>query len=282
MSCLYLLLTIVGFTCVTFFMKWGGQKGQSPLGLASALFIVASLVTALPLFTGGSLAWSRPVLFYGVLAGVGGAVALLLFANALKLGHYGFSVAILHMSCLVPVIFSVLFLGASFSLTKGMGLALILLGLFLITCSNASSRDAGKRPVLPWILFISSAFILNAIPQVAQSLVARAMETSPVPFLFINYLSGAVILSLVTLRGKHFNAPTFLFGTGGALGSVLGYFCVLKSLELLPEPVVFPISLNGPVVVATVLSRLFFREQISWLGYLGILTGISGIVILAL
>ena len=281
MAWLYLCLTIIGFTAVTFFMKWGGQKGNSPLGLASTLFIAATLVTAAPLFAGGAHAFSKPDLLYGILAGVGGAVALVLFANALKIGHYGFSVAILHMSCLIPVIFSVLFLGATLGATKVVGLAVILLGLFLITTSSASSKTEGGKPWLTWGLFISSAFFLNGIPQVAQALMAKAAVAGYAPFLFINYLSGAIVLFLVTLRGRHFNTSTVLFGSGGALGSVLGYVCVLKSLAFLPEPVVFPISLNGPVVAATVLSRLFFREQISWVGYLGILSGIAGIIILA-
>ena len=282
MAFLYLCLTILGFTGVTFFMKWGGHRGHSPLGLASALFIVAALITAAPLAGGSVHGFSMPVFFYGILAGVGGAAALWLFAHALKIGHYGFSVAILHMSCLIPVLFSRLFLGVELRPSKILGIAVILVGLFLITTSSASSKAEPGRPWLRWGLFIISAFFLNGIPQVAQSLMAKTQVASYVPFLFINYLSGALVLSLVTLRGRHFDRPTLLFGAGGAVGSVLGYVCVLKSLAFLPEPVVFPISLNGPVVAATVLSRLFFRERISWAGYAGILSGVAGIVILAL
>ena len=282
LACFYLLLTILGFTGVTFFMKWGGQKGNSPLGLASVLFIASSVLTAVPFLTGSSLAFSKGILFYGILAGVGGAVALVLFAHALQIGHYGFSVAILHMSCLIPVIFSVLFLDATLGVTKGIGLSSILLGLFLITSSTASSESKESKHWIRWLIFISSAFFLNGIPQVAQSLVAKAAVADYAPFLFINYFSGAIVLFLVTLRGRHFNVPTILFGSGGAVGSVLGYACVLKSLEFLKPPVVFPISLNGPVVAATMLSRLFFRERISRLGYVGIVCGITGIIILAL
>jgi multidrug transporter EmrE-like cation transporter len=55
----------------------------------------------------------------------------------------------------------------------------------------------------------------------------------------------------------------------------------LQALGRLAEPVVFPVSLAGPVIGAVLLGTLFFREKTGPLGYLGILLGLGGIVLLA-
>jgi len=73
-----------------------------------------------------------------------------------------------------------------------------------------------------------------------------------------------------------------LYGGLAGLASVAGNMFTLQALGRLPEPVVFPVSLAGPVIGAVLLSVLFFREKTKPLGYVGILLGLGGIVLLAL
>ena len=44
----------------------------------------------------------------------------------------------------------------------------------------------------------------------------------------------------------------------------------------------FPVSLAAPVIAAVLLSLLFFKERTKPLGYLGIVVGLVGIVLLTL
>jgi len=72
---------------------------------------------------------------------------------------------------------------------------------------------------------------------------------------------------------------TAAYGAGAAAGSVLGVFLTFKSLELLPETAVFPVSLGGPVMVGLVLSVLLFREKPSLAGCIGVVVGLIGLVV---
>jgi len=56
----------------------------------------------------------------------------------------------------------------------------------------------------------------------------------------------------------------------------------LRALAKLPEPVVFPVSMAGPILAAVLLSVFYFRERIKPLGYLGIAAGLAGVLFLTL
>ncbi|NTV80644.1 MAG: EamA family transporter [Candidatus Aminicenantes bacterium] len=102
-------------------------------------------------------------------------------------------------------------------------------------------------------------------------------------FLFLTFLSGSVALwtFLAAMRAEP-GRGILLYGGLAGLASVAGNMFTLQALGRLPEPVVFPVSLAGPVIGAVLLGILFFREKTRPLGYLGILLGLAGIVLLAL
>jgi drug/metabolite transporter (DMT)-like permease len=130
---------------------------------------------------------------------------------------------------------------------------------------------------------LGAAFVLTGIPQIAQAAAARLGAINLWFFLFLTFLSGAVALwSFLLVKGTKPGRGVLLYGALAAVGSVAGNLFTLKALVRLPETVVFPVSLAGPVIGAVLLSLLYFRERIKPLGYLGIVTGLAGIVLLAL
>lgn len=281
MSWLYLFLSLFAFSSLSFFMKLGCQKGNLSLGLVGSLYIVSSFLTLIfLLFSQGSLFFSKSIIVWGVFGGIGGAIAFLLFVNALKIGHYGFSVSIVPASFLIPVIFSIIFWKEALEISRGIGIIFVLFGIFLITSLGSSLGEEQKRLWAKWVTFIGGAFFFNGIPQISQSVVARLQGSNYLSFLFINYISGAILLLIfLTLRRQSFGR-TVIWGIGGAVGSILGCYFTLRSLETLSETIVFPISIGGPVTVGVILSRFLFGERINKRGYLGIISGIIGIVIL--
>ena len=84
------------------------------------------------------------------------------------------------------------------------------------------------------------------------------------------------------IKEKSLNIKACVPGMGGAVGSICGCFFSLKALETLPEAVVFPVALSGPIIIGVLLSLLLFKEKISKCGYLGILSGIVGIATLCI
>jgi len=202
------------------------------------------------------------------------------FTNALRIGHYGFSVFVLTTSFIIPVLFSVLFWNEPLGIVKLTGIIFIFIAFFFIAFSGTSLEDKERKIWRKWFVFIVCAFFLNGIPQISQAAVTGMQGGNYLSFLFITYLSGGIALSCLSFKKHAITTGTILFSLGATIGSILGCFFTLKSLELLSETVVFPVSLSSTIIVGVLLSRFLFRERINKRGYFGIISAITGIIIL--
>ncbi len=284
MGWLCLALVVVGFVAMNFIMKLGSLKGHSSPALTASLFAAAAvLCLAVLVLTGAPWFLSPPVVLLALGGGVGGAVAYFFFLSALRMGPYALTISIYTMAFLIPVAFSIVVWSRPLGTSKAAGIGLIVAGIALISTSAAAGAGGKKGAWLKWMLLLGAAFLLTGIPQVSQAAAARLGAINLWAFLFLTFSAGAVALWLFLLvKGAKPGRGVHLYGILAAVGSVAGNFFTLKSLGKLPEPVVFPVSLAGPVIGAVLLSLLFFREKIKPLGYLGILIGLAGIVVLAL
>ena len=284
MGWIYLGLVVVGFVAMNFVMKLGSLKGHSSPALTASLFAAAALFClAVLILSGQPLFISTPVVLLAVVGGVGGAIAYFFFLSALKIGPYALSISIYTMSFLIPVAFSIVVWFRPLGASTAAGIVLIVAGITLITAAAAAAKGGENGAWPKWLVLLGAAFVLTGIPQVAQAAAARLGAINLWFFLFLTFLSGAVALwSFLLVKGTKPGRGVLFYGTLAAVGSVAGNLFTLKALVRLPETVVFPVSLAGPVIGAVLLSLLYFREKIKPLGYVGILVGLAGIVFLAI
>ena len=284
MGWIYLGLVVVGFTAMNFVMKLGSLKGHSSPALTASLFSAAALFClAVVIISGQPLYHSGPVVLLAVGGGVGGAIAYFFFLNALKIGPYALTISIYTMAFLIPVVFSMIVWARPLNGAAGAGIALIVAGVALISSSASGGPGAAQAAWLKWLILLGIAFVLTGIPQIAQAAAARLGAINLWYFLFLTFLSGSIALwSFLYIKRIVPRGRVFVYGGLAGLASVAGNMFTLQALGKLAEPVVFPVSLAGPVIGAVLLSVLFFREKTKPLGYLGILLGLGGIVLLAL
>ena len=284
MGWIYLGLVVIGFTAMNFIMKLGSLKGHSSPALTASLFTAASLFClAVLVLSGQPLHGSGPVVLLAVGGGIGGAIAYFFFLSALRIGPYAPTISIYTMAFLIPVAFSMAVWARPLNAAAGAGIALIVAGVGLISSSAAAGKSGAKAVWLKWLLWLGTAFVLTGIPQIAQAAAARLGAINLWYFLFLTFLSGSIALwSFLYIRRLVPRGGVFVYGGLAGLASVAGNMFTLQALGRLAEPVVFPVSLAGPVIGAVLLSVLFFREETKPLGYLGILLGLGGIVLLAL
>jgi len=284
MGWIYLGLVVVGFTAMNFVMKLGSLKGHSSPALTASLFSAAALVClAVLVVSGQPLQSSRPVVLLAVAGGVGGAVAYYYYLRALGIGPYALTISIYTMAFLIPVVFSMIVWARPLDAVSGAGIVLIVAGVAMISSSASGRRGEAKAAWLKWLVLLGIAFVLTGIPQIAQAAAARLGAINLWYFLFLTFLSGSIALwSFLYVRRIVPRGRVFVYGGLAGLASVAGNMFTLHALGRLAEPVVFPVSLAGPVIGAVLLSVLFFREKTRPLGYLGILLGLGGIVLLAL
>lgn len=279
-----LALVVAGFTAMNFVMKLGSLKGHSSPALTASLFSAAALFCLTVLLLSGQPLRSSPaVVLLAVGGGVGGAVAYFFFLSALRIGPYALTISVYTMAFLIPVAFSMVVWNRPLTAAAGAGIALIVGGVALISGSASGARNEAKAAWVKWLVLLGTAFVLTGIPQIAQAAAARLGTINLWYFLFLTFFSGTAALwcflfakALAPRRG------VLVYGGLAGLASVAGNLFTLRALGRLAEPVVFPVSLAGPVIGAVLLSVLFFKEKTRPLGYLGILFGLGGIVLLAL
>jgi drug/metabolite transporter (DMT)-like permease len=284
MGWIYLGLVVIGFTAMNFIMKLGSLKGHTSPALTASLFAAAALFClAAVLLSGRPLYSSGPVVLLAVGGGVGGAIAYFFFLSALKMGPYALTISIYTMAFLIPVVFSMIVWARPLNAAAGAGIALIVAGVAMISGSASGGQGEARAAWLKWLMLLGMAFLLTGIPQIAQAAAARLGAINLWFFLFLTFLSGSIALwSFLSIRRIVPRGRVFAYGGLAGLASVAGNMFTLQALGRLAEPVVFPVSLAGPVIGAVLLSVLFFREKTKPLGYLGILLGLAGIVLLAL
>jgi drug/metabolite transporter (DMT)-like permease len=284
MGWIYLGLVVTGFVAMNFVMKLGSLKGHSSPALTAALFAAAAvLCLAVLVLAGQPLFVSAPVVLLAVGGGIGGAVAYFFFLSALKAGPYALTISIYTMSFLIPVVFSILVWSSPFGRSTALGSLLIVAGIVLVSTSAAAAAGEAKAAWRKWLALVGTAFVLTGIPQLAQAAAARLGAINLWFYLFLTFLAGALALwGVILIKRTRPGRGLFAYGALAAVGSVAGNFFLLRALAKLREPIVFPVSTAGPILAAVLLSVFYFRERIKPLGYLGILAGLAGIVLLAL
>jgi drug/metabolite transporter (DMT)-like permease len=284
MGFLYILLVVLGITTVALMAKLSAIKKVPALDLSLVIFIVSTIFSAVLAATKlhgfpGALFTSTVIIVAG-LAGAGGAIAVFAFNHAVRLGHFGFSNAIYRSSFLIPVVAAVIFFDAAIKITTITGILLILLGIFLMSWS-ADSFGKGNQAEFRWFLIIMLGFLLSGMPRLGQ-LLASSWNQNYFIYLLISYASGVLALCVPALSMKKVNLPAFVYGSIAGLASYVAVYCTLKSLEVLKATVVFPITLSGPIILGVLLSLIIFREKIKVWGWAGIVSGITGIIVLAI
>jgi len=233
--------------------------------------------------------WTANAWIFSAVAGVGGAFAVLAFNMAVRTGHFGFSNAIYRSSILIPVVYAVLFMDTTLRLTTILGIAFILSAIFLMSWSAESFSKENPKS-LRWFVLILTAFLMSGAPRVGQNLTSAHGEDFFL-YLFLSYAVGAGIFLFEMLRRKMVGAATptppakgtaMVWGATAAIASYIGVFCTLQSLKTLEPQIVFPISLSGPIILGMFLSLFLFREKIRPSGWLGVIFGICGIIILSI
>lgn len=277
-------LVVLAITAVSLAAKLAARRGVPALDLSVVLFVAS---------TGFSAGWvalrhqglpaglfTADAIVVAAVAGAGGAFAVLAFNHALRIGHFGYSNAIYRSSFLLPVVAGVLCFGATLKATTAAGIVLILAGIFLMSWSADSFRR-GRRNELRWFLTIVAAFLLSGLPRLGQ-LVTSARGQDYFAYLLLSYAAGALVLLVPAAAARRLHPLALPYGALAGLASYAGVFFTLEALERLRAPVVFPVTLSGPVVLGLLLSLLVFRERIRLSGWLGIGAAVAGITVLGI
>lgn len=136
-----------------------------------------------------------------------------------------------------------------------------------------------------WYRMMAIAFVTNGLcafgARVLQDM--ELAKTHSALYLSFWYSAGLVV-ALVSFLPKFSRLTRSEFVIGGLMGlfsSVGWIFLTLAISRGLPGYLVFPIAIGGNLSIVAAVGVFVFKERLSPYGYLGILSGISGIALLA-
>ncbi|MEN9742137.1 MAG: hypothetical protein RIR66_1093 [Actinomycetota bacterium] len=236
--------------------------GSQPFGLVAALVIAVAT----------SQFWfNREVVFYGVLAGLIGMVALMAYYQALATGSMGIVAPIGSLGVVVPLIYGYL-QGDSPTQIQNFGIALAIIGVIL--ASGPEFRgDAKSGPILLaflsaamfgfCVLFMAKGGQINSATTVVMMRVAQ-VSTMVLVALILRSLGGLKKedIPLLAVTGS-FDAVANLFFTAAAGMGMLAIVSVLGSL--------FPVATG-------LLAWWFLKERLALIQYIGIAVTMAGVI----
>jgi drug/metabolite transporter (DMT)-like permease len=285
MGILLLLLTIAGFSGMQLCVGVGGRRGRAPLHLTWCLMAASMAASMAWLGVSAARQGSMPpisphTLLGGVVCGLFGSTAFLCLTGAMRIGHYALTTAVTPLSAAAPVLASWLLWSEPVTARGLISLAILFTGLVMISLRGRRYDHSATGATFGWLGLVLLSILLNSLGATSQAVSVRNHPGQTVAFLAMTFLTATIALGLAVLAARRPPWAAAGYGSLAGAGCFVANISLMSSLVYLPEEIVFPLAMGGPVIVAAVLSRTFFHERLTGWGYAGIVLGVGGAILL--
>lgn len=185
------------------------------------------------------------------------------------------------MSVVIPVGFAFLFMNNEVTTTKIIGIALVLVGVYLTIKKDQNNLASAKYWYLPILLFVGNG-ILDTILTYTQSNYVEDGESS----LFITSLfiiAGAIGALVFLFTRKKLRLKSIVAGVALGIPNYASIHCLLLAIDQpqLETSYIFPVLNIGTVILTTLAAFLIFKERLSKINTIGIFIALIAIVIMS-
>ncbi|OYD07367.1 DMT family transporter [Paludifilum halophilum] len=278
------LLSSMIFGMSGFLMKASSVKKGSVITTLWGLYLTGTAGFAGWLALTGQFRFDGPILFGGLMIGLGSAAGNWLFMAALQKGPASLTSPLVNTNILLIIAFSVLFYGERLSPTEWGGVALLLLAILFIPIDPDEELAIRDRR---WYGLVIGATLLFTFRNGGLKVTdewGMAGET----VLFYGYLFGWIWFTIEAWRQwrrtSEQSRESTRFRAGWIWGCFAGIFSFtgmqLYAIALIegPASIVAPLFATNSLVVA-LLAILFFKEQLSRVQKMSLLFLIAGLVL---
>ena len=282
MNAVLLLITLVCMSMKSVFSKiyTGRTDGKGVYtytvlaGIGTLLFFVV---------TSKGLVWDLKIVPYAVVFAISYIVAGLFGFKAIATGSLSLTSLVINCSLVLPTFYGLIFLNEEGGVFLYGGIILLIAALVMVNKSSESAPVTGK-----WLLFVSLAFLGNGMCSISQKAQQDAFSGAGKNELMIIALAIVVVVNsifaLLTERNQimTYVKKGWLNGfLGGAFNGVVNLF-VMFLVGRMPASVVFPLISGGGIVFTHIISKMFYKENLSRQQTIGFILGIASIVLLNL
>ncbi len=249
------------------------------------LFSGVSSVSALLFFiisSGFKLQFNVALLPYSIGFAITYGLALVGSNLAIAHGSLALTSLVSSYSLIIPTLFGIIFLKESIDITVYIGIALLLISLFLINFKNETFKFS-----FIWLVCVVIAFISNGmcstIQKMQQIKFSGAFKSEFMIFalFFVSFL----LLTISFIRQKQRilalkSCITLAPINGFANGAV--NLLVMLLTGVMPNAFLFPMLSAGSIAVMFIFSLTVYKERFSVKQYIGYIIGVGAIILMNL
>lgn len=265
---LNLICAICCSALVSIIMRLSGKKVKSDIAMLAVNYLMCSAVASR--FVGGSSLPGGSTLILGVIGGVLYLASFVLLQRNVAKNGVVLSSTFMKLGVLVSIAVSVLAFGEHPSLMQGLGVALALGSIVLVSGKGEGAAASRLGLVL---LFVGG--MADAMSKIFEELGVKAEESW---FLLGAFFTALLLcLGLMLSKKQRPGKWELLFGLLIGIPNYFSSRFFLRSLESVPAVIAFPTYSVGSILVVSAVGVLVFREKLTkrqWVGIGGILAAL--------
>ncbi len=278
MNILLLIITIIAITFQSPFAKIYNKK----TGNRSAYFYSFLLSFVAMIFfvvTSKNLEFSKEFIIYSIGFALSYGSATIANLLALRYGSLALTTLIVSFSLMIPTTYGLIFLNEPTSVWLFLGLLFLAISLFLVHYQKGE-----KKFSLKWLIFVLISFIGNGMCSTVQKMEQIAFSGGyKNEFMIVSLLivsSTFLILSLITERQhlKESIKSGFVFPIFVGLLNGLVNLLVMVLGNKMPASLMFPLITSGHIIGSYILSKFYFKEDLTKMQTVGLFAGIVAVV----
>ena len=238
-------------------------------------------------------AWGKTLLLTGM-AGLVNTASQAAFADSLKWGHNGLSVAIRNSAAMISMLFSLIFLHEKISMANFAGVILVLLSLAVIAVF--SRRNSISTNLRKWLPVTAASMLLSGVYQIlitgTVTLPESTRRSGVVIFCLLGFGSlwnfAAAVIERKIRRDKRvlfgFDKKVWKVLFCWAAAALLQYFLLLRALSYMKDAAMtaltWPMLIGINVTVFAVFCRLKWKEKYPPATVIGMAGCVLGIILM--
>ncbi len=179
------------------------------------------------------------------------------------------------MSLIIPVIGAVIFQNASIGVYKILGIMIAIISVYL------TFRKSGQtaKPILAIILFLGAGILDMWLDSIRNNFLSSTVDFN-LFIVTVFFIAFSVGLIKVIWDRKRIIKRNIVAGIVLGVPNYFSIYFVLLALKNLGGIYVFPILNIGVVLLSTIISWLFYQEQMSKINWMGIVLACLSILII--
>ncbi|MBC8234081.1 DMT family transporter [bacterium] len=280
---IFLIGNIILISAFGLLLKHAGRRGQNLLAVGAVNYIFAALLSIFSVVGGRDFQVSTPTMIFGTMNGVTYVICFFLILYAMNARGIAVSMAIVRVSVVIPVLFSIVYWQEIPNRWQVIGIILACISLPLLSTRQRGNQQPGQTA--KWLgLVIATLFLFSGGSQVAMK---SFNELSPASeksmyLLFLFGTTAAVSVWLLLWKRIVPSLGDIIYGVVIGSSNILGSGALIFALEKLPGMIVFPISASAGLLFTVVIAVSLLGEKLERRAIIGMVMTIMALVFINL